>query len=221
MRRLQKFLLPTCLAAHLLLLPTPADAADTYTLRWSWQMPHVEVRQPAEFSIAVGDVVVTEEDVSSADRVMGLVGVLTVTAEVSITGPTPVVHPTTCATGGGIVLTLPDVAGATYVEASFVRQGSLEVLAGPHRTETGSGGPVTFRLCGPAAVGRPVADEPVPDGQDEPAVRHGPSPQDETAERPGATPCRVPPRADEAEGRGAPCPPSQDDHAARAGRQPS
>lgn len=196
-----------------LLLPLgTAASANTYTVRWTWEVPHVAVASPAAFTIAVGDVIVTEEDLRS-ERAMGLVGVLTVTVEVAGTASPPVGNRATCVAGDGVVLTLPDVAGSTHVEASFVRDGTLEVLAGPHRTGTGSGEPITFAVCGPAGSG-PVVDVLVGPAPDDP----DPDPQPEPRDQPTPAPCAAPPRADEAGDRGSPCPPTREDRTARGER---
>lgn len=201
----------TGLMAGVLLLPGTAASANTYTVTWTWEVPHVTVASPTGFTIAVGDVTITDQDLDS-DRMQGLVGVLTVTAEMSATAPPPVGHRTTCAADDGMVFTLPDVAGSTYVEASFVREGTLEVLAGPHRTGTGSGEPITFEICG--LVTGPVADVLGGPAPDEPDPEPQPGPEDD----PSRTTCGAPPRSDSAEGRGSPCPPTRQDRTSRDDR---
>lgn len=196
----------TGLTAGILLIPGTAASANTYTVTWTWEVPHVTVASPTEFTIAVGDVTITDQDLDS-DRLVGMVGVLAVTAEVSVTASPPVGHRTTCAAGDGVIFTLPDVAGSTYVEARFVREGTLEVLAGPHRTGTGSGEPITFEICGPVGA-EPVADVLGGPPTDEPDPGPQPGPGDDPE-----TVCGVPPRHESAEDRGSPCPPDRENRA--------
>lgn len=205
--RFRRWLVPLFVLAYPVANVGPAAADhgghEQVTVDYSWSPPaDIVVHSPVEFRIAPGDGEVTHEDLRS-QWVLDRVGQISLGLYVQAGTTTPTVPDDGCADGQGTEFAVGGVDVTAHSEAGFRRDDGVTLSPGRVEDETELGGARLSPPCRSTGDGEAPDDGEGTDGE----------PDDSNSPE-----CREVPRSQRAEDRGAPCPPTRQDHTSRDDR---